>query len=267
MASPPAQDRPLFAPEWDFTEQARHYHLRPNYAPEAVDALCELVRARSSEDFTAADVGAGTGNLTLLLAERGARCVAVEPNEAMLRIGAERTRRIGVPWVLASGESTTLTAASADLFALGSSFVCMRQADALAEAHRVLKPGGSFACLYNHRDLDGDSIQRSVEAIFRDEVPGYRRGGRRDDQTAAILAGGLFTDVHLLEARQEVRRSVDAYLDAWRSVRNPSFDAGSPEGARRFERVLRRIRAELGDRTELAIPYVTRCWVARRVDG
>ena len=33
---------------WDYTEHAKYYSLRPNYAPTAIDALVEYVGAKRS---------------------------------------------------------------------------------------------------------------------------------------------------------------------------------------------------------------------------
>src|SRR5262245_4811139 len=106
----------LYTPDWDYTHQAACYHLRPNYADAAIDALCEKVNAGSRADYVIADVGAGTGNLTVMFSARGLRCLAVEPNAAMRHIGIERTQGLPVEWIVGSGEHTTLPSTSVDLF-------------------------------------------------------------------------------------------------------------------------------------------------------
>lgn len=51
---------------WDYTEHAKYYDNRPNYAQAAIAHLCEYVGAKKT-GFLVADIGAGTGNLTIML--------------------------------------------------------------------------------------------------------------------------------------------------------------------------------------------------------
>jgi ubiquinone/menaquinone biosynthesis C-methylase UbiE len=256
----------LHAPEWDYSYQAAYYHLRPNYAEAAIDALCDKVRARSKEDYFVADVGAGTANLTILLVERGLQCLAIEPNTAMRRVGMERTRGLPVTWVLGTGENTGLLPSSIDLFAMGSSFNCTNRTLTLREAHAVTRPGGYFTCLWNHRDLQQDPVQRRVEKIIREEIPDYQAGSRRQDQTPAIVAGDLFTDVEYFEFAQLVTQTSEKYVEAWKSVRNRYWDLSAPKGGERFARIMQRVREELRGVDELKMRYITKVWLAKRRD-
>ena len=63
----------------DFTNLASRYaRYRPGYSPFVLDVFAGLKRGG-----LCADVGAGTGICSRLLAERGLHVVAVEPNDAM----------------------------------------------------------------------------------------------------------------------------------------------------------------------------------------
>ena len=256
-----------YAPEWDYTAQADYYRFRPNYAREAITSLCERAGARGrGPDFLAADIGAGTGNLALLLAEQGVRCVAIEPNDAMRRLGVAQTSGLPIEWRAGTAERTTLGTASVHLYAMGSSFNTTDQPLTLQEAHRVLVPGGHFSCLWNHRDLD-DPMQREVEAIIRSVIPAYTHGSRRQDQTAAIEASGSFRVVASTEHPQTVRQSFEQYLTAWRSVRNAFWDLRTEDGRRCFDEVERRIRQRFGRVDEVVQTYTTRMWVAVRLES
>ena len=76
---------------YDFTKQAKFYGYRPNYAPATINMLVALVNS-NNKGIKVADIGAGTGNLSVLLEERGCFVVAVEPNDAMRDIGIARTK-------------------------------------------------------------------------------------------------------------------------------------------------------------------------------
>lgn len=247
---------------WDYSLQAEYYRYRPNYAPAAITHLIAQVDGRR-KGFVTADVGAGTGNLARLLVEQGVRpVVAIEPNQEMRRRGQEATHGEPVVWITGTGEATHLADAAVDWFAMGSSFNTTDRARCLAEAQRVLRAGGWFSCLWNHRELERDEAQSTVEEVIRRHVPGYSHGTRREDQTAVILESGRFESPSLLEVEQEVTRSLDEYLLAWRSVKNPHWDLGTPAGQALFEAICADVRRELGER-ELRMVYTTRAWTAQ----
>lgn len=242
---------------WNYTDHAAFYGARPNYAISVIEALIQHVGARAHDDYLVADIGAGTGNLTLLLASHGLRCVAVEPNDAMRLSGMMRTARHGVRWIIGTGEHSGLDTASVQWVTMGSSFNTMNRRQALAETQRILKPGGYFTCMWNHRDLE-DPVQKEVETLIRSFVPGYTYGTRREDQTEMLRQSGLFGEVAFLEATQEVVQNIDDYMLAWRSTHNLKIHAGE-----QFETVLDAIERKVAPYGTLCMRYTTRAWTAR----
>lgn len=254
---------PAVACEWDYTLQAEWYRYRPNYASDAIGRLVARVGARRPGHVTA-DVGAGTANLGVLLLAEGVRSiVAIEPNAAMRRLGRAATGGAAVHWLVATGEATGLADASVDWFAMGSSFNTTDRGRCLAEAARVLRPGGWFTCLWNHRDLERDPVQRRIEELIRRRIPEYAPGSRREDQARVIAGTGRFAPPEVLLVEHEVDRRLDDYLAAWRSVRNRWWDLGRPAGRALFASLCDDIRAELGADARLRIRYTTRAWSAR----
>ena len=83
------------------------------------------------------DLAAGTGKLTRLLAASGATVIAVEPV-------AEMRAAIPAPAQVLEGtaERIPLDTASADLVTVAQAFHWFDGDAALAEIHRVLRPGG-----------------------------------------------------------------------------------------------------------------------------
>ncbi|EAK3431069.1 methyltransferase domain-containing protein, partial [Campylobacter jejuni] len=161
---------------WDYTKHAKFYSYRPNYAPKTIDMLISLV---GKKDIKVADIGAGTGNLSIMLLERGCKVVSVEPNDAMREIGIERTKDQKIDWVRATGLNSTLQNSEFDWVTFGSSFNVMDRNEALEEAHRLLKSEGYFSCMWNHRDLN-DPVQKIAEDTIVEFVPNYTRGTRRE---------------------------------------------------------------------------------------
>jgi len=124
-------------------DYARH---RPSYPTAALDALLQDLPTTAR---FAADIGAGTGISSRLLADRGFEVIAIEPNAAM-RASAEPHPRI--TWHDATGESTGLPDHSLNLVLCAQAFHWLNPHAALAEFRRILKPGGRIALIWNIHD-------------------------------------------------------------------------------------------------------------------
>src|ERR1700693_901350 len=71
---------------------------RPGYAPSIVPAVLSLV-GRPAREVDAADIGAGTGIWTRMLAAQDLRSVtAIEPSDEMGRYGLLTTQEHNIVW-------------------------------------------------------------------------------------------------------------------------------------------------------------------------
>jgi SAM-dependent methyltransferase len=155
---------PLFelSPTTRFADRASDYALfRPSYPTAAVDFA--LAGLGALESLVAADIGAGTGIASRLLADRGVRVLAVEPNAAM-REGAEA--HPGVTFIDGAAEATGLGTASVDFVLCAQAFHWFRPAEALREFWRILKPTGWLILFVNERD-DRDPLTRGYDAAIQ----------------------------------------------------------------------------------------------------
>ncbi|MBZ7945873.1 methyltransferase domain-containing protein [Campylobacter sp. RM10532] len=245
---------------WDYTKHAKFYSYRPNYAPKTIDMLITLV---GGKNLKVADIGAGTGNLSIMLLERNCNVVSVEPNDAMREIGIERTKGQSIEWVRATGIDSTLENSCFDWVTFGSSFNVMDRNEALNEAQRLLKKGGYFSCMWNHRDLN-DPMQKIAEDTIIEFVPKYTRGTRREDQRPIIESRkDLFDNIVYIEEDFYFHQSIENYINAWRSVKNPYWDLETKEGNELFEKISQKIIERLPK--EFDIKYTTRCWSAKKI--
>jgi ubiquinone/menaquinone biosynthesis C-methylase UbiE len=125
---------------WDYSKHAEFYRYRPNYAPKAVDMLIEYTEAKKTKDFRVADIGAGTGNLTKMLLERGLNVTPVEPNDEMRKIGIEETKNYNVKWSAGTGTATGLESGRYNWVTFGSSFNVIDRELGLQETYRLSPP-------------------------------------------------------------------------------------------------------------------------------
>jgi SAM-dependent methyltransferase len=231
-----------------FARSAAAYERgRPGYPDDAVDALVAALPGRD-----VVDLAAGTGKLTRALAARGCDVVAVEPV-------AQMRAEIAPPARVVDGlaEATTLAAGSADAVTVAQAFHWFDRPRALAEIHRVLRPGGMLALVWNTRRMQDDVHQR-IQALLeplRGSVPAHRSERWRVDLEGSPLFGGI------RELRFANEQVVDAAALADR-IGSISFVAAL-EPAERAE-VLERARALAGDDV-VTLRYVVELQLAMRV--
>jgi SAM-dependent methyltransferase len=255
----PEELRDPMKTEWDYTGLAVAYVKRPDYADTAIDSMLTLFGV--SAGATACDIGAGVGHLTLMLAARGLNVVALEPNDDMRGIGAQRCgSNPSIRFFEAAAEHTHQADAAFDCVTFGSSFNVTDRAATLIETHRILKPGAWFGAMWNHRDLE-DPIQGEIEAIIHRGIPGYGYGTRREDQTEVINASGLFGPVEKIEGTVIHTQPVAEAIEAWRSHATLQRQAGAsfPAIVDRIAGFLNGLGAEA-----IEIPYTTRIWAAQK---
>ncbi len=98
-----------------------------------------------------ADLGAGEGTVSQLLAQRAKRVIAVDNSEKMVEFGAALAREHGVEnleYRMGDLESLPIEDASVDLAFFSQSLHHAQHPErAVAEAYRILKPGGRIAML------------------------------------------------------------------------------------------------------------------------
>ena len=122
------------------------------------------------------DLAGGTGDISLRFLKSGGGSAAVtDINESMLAAGRRR-RDLGrladqLSWCVGNAESLPFATASADLvtIAFGLRNVTDREA-ALAEAHRILRPGGRFLCL-EFSQVSNDALARAYDAWSFNVLP------------------------------------------------------------------------------------------------
>lgn len=152
-----------------FGQMATSYdRWRPAYPDQAVDWLIPPEARR------VADVGAGTGKLTGLLLARGLQVAAVEPDPAMLQVLG--TNHPAALCLLAGAEALPLRDASVDAVLVGQAWHWFDQEGALAEARRVIRPGGWLGMIWN-----GDRPRAAWQVELAGLDPDHAGRSRHDE--------------------------------------------------------------------------------------
>lgn len=152
--------------------------VRPTYPAEA------LRWQTGSGPLEVLDIGAGTGLLTRGLISLGHRVTAVEPDDLMRAKLTGATPGL-VAALAGSAESLPVPDGSFDVVTAGQAMHWFDKAKALPELHRVLRPGGVLAPIWNTRDESVPWVRALTEAIGSSQ-------GERDALAAA--APGYFGD-------------------------------------------------------------------------
>ena len=102
-----------------------------------------LQRARGRGFQRAVDIGCGEGRFCRMLKAEGTDCIGIDPTQALIEHARRRDPQ--GDYRIAGAEALPLPEASCDLAVYYLSLIDIAELDAaLAEAHRVLKPGGSL---------------------------------------------------------------------------------------------------------------------------
>jgi SAM-dependent methyltransferase len=120
--------------------------LRPGPSPEALDWLVPT----GARD--ALEIGAGTGILTRLLAERLEHVTAVEPDDRMRAVLTARMSGSRVEVVGGQAEALPCPDASVDVVLAASAWHWVDESRAVPEVARVLRPGGQLSLVWSGPD-------------------------------------------------------------------------------------------------------------------
>lgn len=237
-----------------FGAQAGNYELgRPDYPFEAVAWMLERMPHGTRR---IADVGAGTGKLTRVLAEApDAEVVAIDPDPVML--ATLRGAVPGVPTFQGSAEQLPLPDASVDAVVLGQAWHWVDPVSGSAEIGRAVRSGGVLGLIWNIRDDRVDWVRRLTEIMHGSHAENMLAEG--DPVVSAPFSG-------LEQERWEWSRPVTRdVLHRMAASRSYIITAPGEEKAR-IGRELDALFDELqlhGD-AAIDIPYVTRAYRAVR---
>jgi SAM-dependent methyltransferase len=206
---------------------------RPEYAPAVIGATAAELGIAPGD--TVLDLAAGTGKLTRALLGYGFEVVAVEPQEALRAVLAEKANgalvRDGVAERIPLEDGSVVAVMIADAFHWFDRLLALR------EIRRVLKPGGGVALFNTVPDWSGASWAHELGKLVAGARPTHPHFDGRPWQEFVREAGGFAEP-------WEVRVTVYGPADPERvlaHMASMSWIAGLPEPERID--VLARMRA------------------------
>jgi SAM-dependent methyltransferase len=147
------------------------------------------------------DLGCGTGLSARYWARHAARVIGVDPSRDMLEQAEAATAEPNVTYGPGFGHATGLPDACADLVACSQSFHWMEPDATLAEAVRLLRPGGVFAAI----DYDPIPLMPSWEAEMAFEAFCDRVDALETDRLVSDAVPRWGKDGHLARIRASGR--------------------------------------------------------------
>ena len=264
-------------------EGGAYASVRPAYPDEAVAALLASARSRgggtgvvdpaagdpadslsvehasivpapavptSFAPLRVADIGAGTGKMSELLARAGAVVDAVEPSDAMR---AQASSIPDVTWHGGVAEDTGLPNGAFDIVVFAQSWHWVDSELAGREAARILTPGGTLGIVWNQMDVSIPWVHRLTRIMRSGDV-------HRPDRPPT--PGGGFAPMRLTQVTWEDVMTPEQILTL--GTTRSSFIRSSQAGRDRMQANLRwylyeHLRYAPGE--NVAIPYTTLVWL------
>ncbi len=253
-----------------FAGAAPHYVAhRPPYSPALFDVLVERVPLDGSS--TVLDLGCGPGTLTVPLADRCGRVIAVDPGPQMLDTARARVEQAGcdnVELVAALAEDLPGWITGLRATVMGRSFHWMDRELVLRELDARTEPGGAVALV--RTDSTGRDVLRPVIAPIVERYlgpdPRDRASAewRRNHHHLDVLAASPFAAIEEIDLPPvEHRWTVDSAAGYLYSV---SYTSPHHFGDRleEFDAELRAALAAFLPQDGLSAEVVTHLVLARR---
>lgn len=203
-----------------FDEDAERYdRARPNYPVALVDDLVNL--AGIGPGTQVLEIGAGTGKLTVPLAERGSQITAVELGRNMTEVARQNLARIPTARVVVSSfEDWTLPESLFDVVVSATAWHWLDPNTRVVKAADALRIGGALAIVTTHHIAGGDEgFFADVQDCYESWDPATPLGIRlpsSDDIPAAgaeLVQSGRFGPPSTRRYEQEITYSTKQYLD------------------------------------------------------
>lgn len=205
------------------------------------------------------DLGAGTGILTRVVLALGHQAVPVEPDPGMRDQLAVATP--GVVALAGTAEQVPLPDGSVDAIVAGQAYHWFDHPVAHAEGARLLRPGGTYAAVFNERDESVPWVAALTALTV--ELLGGR--GVREDGARMDDHDDRFEPVERVEFRHHVTHTPETLVGV--ITTRSHYITATEQRQREVDAAIRELAAnhpDLAGRETFALPYRTLVFRARR---
>jgi SAM-dependent methyltransferase len=252
-------------PTGRFTGLANLYaRCRPSYPAAAVDHI--VSRCGLGPGSLLVDVGCGTGISSRLFAARGVPVLGLEPNADMRAQAAAEPPAPGCPppgYADGRAEATGLEGGVADVVLAAQAFHWFDAEAALREFHRVLKPEGWVALLWNERD-ESDGFTAAFGAVIRSGSGAAALEASRGRAGEPLLVSPLFREGTRVVFANSQELDEDGVLGRAFSA---SYAPREPARAEAFAAALREVFGRFQQGGRVVVRYEASLYLARRRAG
>ena len=176
-----------------FGEVAELYEQRrPGYPDALFDAV---LGSPAGQVARALEAGAGTGRATKVIASRGVRVDAVEPDAKMAAVARRSCTGLPVELHELAFEDWDAAPGAFDLVFSAQAWHWVDPIAGAAVAARALRPGGALALWWNRAADNSGPVMEAIQEAYEREAPdlagtaGPSRSRAEDAQPPAALAG------------------------------------------------------------------------------
>jgi SAM-dependent methyltransferase len=246
-----------------FSSNAAGYAAyRPSYPMGLVEELAKISPSRA----LALDCGCGTGQLSVLLAERFDQVIATDASAAQIEKAQAHER---VAYRTALAESSGLPDASVDLITVAQAAHWLDLDKFYAEVRRVARPNAVVALItYGVLHVEGDA-DPIVQHFYYETIGPHWPPERRHVEDGYRGLPFPFQETRLPELAIEVMWSLDdlmGYINTWSAVKAAEKALGTnPTGG--FEEELLRSWGDAATRRRVTWPLSLRVGHVRRGGG
>lgn len=244
---------------------------RPAYPPAAIDAVIELAALASGSPIF--EVGAGTGKATVLLAERGLRIVAIEPDPSMAELARANCARFGSAVEIVESDFERWRAPERRPAVISAqAWHWISPEDGYRRAHEALTEDGRLIAMWTVPDWEHCALRGALAGVYRATVPDMapdfpmhpenQASSLAVDWPATIAATEWFT----APVVREVAWSQDYTTSAYRALVATHQDhilLADPGRSEVLAGIAREIDAAGG---AFSMPYLTRVCAATRAN-
>lgn len=156
---------------------ALYDQVRVSYPPKLINDI--VMYSKISKNSNVLDVGCGTGQATLLFAERGFSIIGVDISKQMIAVAKQKC----VPFpkcqfAVSSFEQVDFPESSFGLIVSGLAWHWVRPGGRYEKAHHLLKPEGTLALFWSYLEHEKSSFLQMVSTILD-------RYGKQDSSCSA----------------------------------------------------------------------------------